>query len=191
MTKFFIKIFGVTLLAVCLLAACSEETVKKEVPQTETKEVKQKEQEENPEKEVKEESKDESKKDINAHKIGDTVNAGGIKVTLTSIEPYKGEMKQFHPILKDHAVKIIATIENTTDSKVHVDLYEFKMYDVEGTELQPAMPAGITKLSDELAPGKKMEIAIYFDVPDQEGVWKVRYWSYSTGASATWEVPAK
>lgn len=186
-----IKFLGITTLAVCLMAGCSDQTV----PKNESSLVKEETQEKSPEKEVKAESdKNPKEEELKVHQFGDTVNVGNMKITLTDIEQFTGEMKQFHSLRQDHAVKIGIVIENKAERKIYVDSYDFKMYDVEGVGIQPAMPSGEPRFNVGLTAGKKTKGTIYFDVPAQEGVWHVHFTpatSYSGTPLAIWEVPAK
>ncbi|WP_164669827.1 DUF4352 domain-containing protein [Virgibacillus doumboii] len=188
-----IKVLGIFVLALSLIIGCSEQSA---INNESSPDIEEKSQEENPNKEVNEESKDESKeepnKELNVFKIGETADVSDIKVTVTSIEPYTGEMRQFRSLKQDHAVKVGVIFKNTMNSKIYPNIYAFTMFDVEGNKLQPACPSGKTNLDEELPPGKKVKGAFYFDVPVQEGVWKLKYSSFvNFGESAVWEVPAK
>ncbi|SDR02683.1 DUF4352 domain-containing protein [Virgibacillus salinus] len=204
-----IKILGIFVLASGLIVGCSEQSATKNEP---SHDVEGKTQEENPNKQVNEESEDESKEEpkeepkdepkkvlineVNALQMGDTADIGGIKVTVTSIERYTGEMRQFRALKQDHAVKIGAIIKNTKDSEIHPTSYRFTLYDVEGNKLKyawPAWPGGKTRLREDLPPGKKIQGDIFFDVPAQEGSWTLKYSSVVNYAepAAFWEIPAK
>lgn len=183
MNKFF-KAVGISVLAIGVLGACSEQSVEK----AETSD------------EVKEKMGDDSsskketteKKDTKAQ-VGETLNVDGINITITSIEPFTGTINEFEPLKQDHAVKIGVIVENTTKESYFVDNTEFKLYDTDGFELTDALPSDEDGLSADIPAGKKVQGAIYFDVPAQSGTWEVHYESIASmdGEQAIWEVPAK
>jgi hypothetical protein len=183
----FAKTLGISVLAVGLLAACSEQKVEKsetsEAVKTKTSETK----------EAPAPAKTEEKKEA-AAKVGETLNVNGVKITITSIDKFTGVINQFEPLKQDHAVKIGVIVENDTQAQVFVDSMEFKLYDKDGFEVSAALPSDETALSGEIPGGKKVQGAIYFDVPKQDGaVWEIHYESMASlgGEAAKWEVPAK
>jgi hypothetical protein len=177
------KTLGISVLAVGLLVACSEQKVEK----SETSEaVKTKTEAPAP-------AKTEAKKEAVA-KVGETLNVDGVKITITSIDKFTGTINQFKPLKQDHAVKIGVIVENDTQAQVFVDSMEFKLYDKDGFEVSSALPSDETALSGEIPGGKKVQGAIYFDVPKQDGAtWEIQYESMASlgGEAAKWEVPAK
>jgi hypothetical protein len=183
----FVKALGISVLAVGMLAACSEQKVEKsstsEVVKSKTSEVK----------EAAAPAPAEEKKEAVA-KVGETLNVDGVKITITSIDKFTGVINQFQPLKQDHAVKIGVIVENDTKAQVFVDSNEFKLYDKDGFEVSSALPSDDTVLSSEIPGGKKVQGAIYFDVPKQDGsTWEIQYESMASfdGEPAKWELPAK
>ena len=125
--------------------------------------------------------------------VGDTLDVNGVKITVTGIEPYTGQINQFEPLTQDHAVKIGLIIENTTSETIMPISNEFKLYDVDDFELTDALPSSDPRLMNEIAGGKKIQAALYYDVPVQEGTWELIYEPMMSlgGDTAVWEVPAK
>jgi hypothetical protein len=184
----FVKAIGFTVLAVGMLAACSEQTVEK----TKTSPAaQQKMSESNPQESTPAPAE---KKELAPSKIGETIDVDGVKITITGIETFTGRINQFDPLKQDHAVKIGVIVENDTKAQVFVDSNEFKLYDKEGFELSSALPGDDMALSGEIPGGKKVQGAIYFDVPKQDGAtWEIQYQSMASfdGEPAKWELPAK
>ena len=177
------KALGISVLAIGMLAACSEQKVEKsetsEAVKTKTSETK-----EAPAPAKKEE----------AAKVGETLNVDGVKITITSIDKFTGVINQFEPLKQDHAVKIGVIVENDTQAQVFVDSMEFKLYDKDGFEISAALPSDENALSGEIPGGKKVQGAIYFDAPKQDGAtWEIQYESMASfdGEPAKWELPAK
>ena len=188
MNKFY-KALGLSVLAVGLLGACSEQTVEKTKTST-AAEQKMKEQTEKPA-EQKEEKP--APAPVKA-KLGETLDVDGVKITITSIEKFAGRINQFVTLKQDHAVKIGVIVENDTKEQVFVDSLEFKLYDKGGFEVASALPGDENALSGEIPGGKKVQGALYFDVPKQDGAkWELQYESMASfgGEPAKWEVPAK
>jgi hypothetical protein len=180
------KSLGISVLAVGVLAACSEQKVEKsgtsQAVKSKTGETK----------EAAAPAPEEKKAAI--AKVGETLNVDGVKITITSIEKFSGTINQFEPLKQDHAVKIGVIVENDTAAQVFVDSMEFKLYDKDGFEVSSALPSDETALSGEIPGGKKVQGAIYFDVPKQDGsTWELQYESMASlgGDAAKWEMPAK
>lgn len=178
----FTKAIWVAVVAVGILAACSEQTVENsetsEVVKTKVNETK---------------PAEESPKAVIA-KIGETLNVAGVKITVTSVEAFAGVINQFQPLTQDHAIKIGVIVENDTKDQIFVDSHEFKLYDKDGFEVSSALPSDEMPLSGEIPGGKKIQGAIYFDVPKQDGAtWEIQYESMASfgGEPAKWEVPAR
>ncbi|MGF9776054.1 DUF4352 domain-containing protein [Priestia aryabhattai] len=182
----FLKAVGISVLTVGFLGACSQS-----VEKTETSDAAQKKMDENSSSEQSA-KKAEEKKDTKAQ-IGETLDVDGVKITVTGIEKYTGAINEFDPLQEDHAVKVGVIVENTTSKSVFVDATEFKLYDKDAFELGDALPSDDEALSGDIPGGKKIQGAIYFDVPAQTGTWEVHYESMASidGESAIWEVPAK
>jgi len=166
-----------------MLAACSEQAAEKTKtsPAAQQKITESKPAPESPPKKV-------------IAKLGETLDVDGVKITVTMIEAYAGVINQFSPLKQDHAVKISVIVENDTKSQVFVDSNEFKLYDKDGFEVNSALPSDDMALSGEIPGGKKVQGAVYFDVPKQDGAtWEIQYESMASfdGEPAKWELPAK
>jgi hypothetical protein len=186
----FVKVLGLMVLAIGVLSACSEQTVEKGKT---SDAVQQKMDESKAEPAEKQAPQKEAPKEIIA-KLGETLDVGGVKITVTSIEPFAGEINQFQPLKQNHAVMIGVIVENDTTEQVFVDSSEFKLYDKDGFEVSSALPSDEMALSGEIPGGKKVQGAIYFDVPKQDGAaWEIQYESIASfdGEPAKWEIPAK
>jgi hypothetical protein len=180
----FAKAVGFTVLAVGMLAACSEQSVEKAKPSPATQ---QKMSENKPQ------GSTPAPTELKA-KLGETLDVNGVKITVVSIDKYSGRINEFEPLKQDHAVKIGVIVENDTKAQVFVDSNEFKLYDKDGFEVSSALPGEEMALSGEIPGGKKVQGAIYFDVPKQDGAnWELQYESMASfdGEAAKWEVPAK
>ncbi|WP_243557985.1 DUF4352 domain-containing protein [Priestia megaterium] len=180
----FLKALGISVLAVGVLGACSEQSVEK----SETSdEVKQKMSDDSSSAKEKPEQKD------TKAQVGETLDIDGIKITITGIEPFTGEINEYEPLKQDHAVKVGVIVENTTKESYFVDNTEFKLYDKDGFELTDALPSNEDGISSDIPAGKKVQGSLFFDVPAQSGTWEVHYESMASidGESAIWEVPAK
>lgn len=184
----FAKVLGMSALAIGMLAACSEQSVET----SKTSEAAQQKMDES--KPVEKQAKDTPPKEESIAKLGETLNVDGVKITVTSIEAFAGEINQFQTLKQDHAVKIGVIVENDTKEQVFVDSNEFKLYDKEGFEISSALPSDEMTLSSEIPGGKKVQGALYFDVPKQDGAtWEIQYQSMASfnGEPAKWEIPAK
>jgi hypothetical protein len=185
----FAKAIGLTVLAIGVLTACSEQTVEK----SETSEAAQQKMSESKPAPA-EKKKEEAPPKATIAKLGETLDVAGVKITITSIDKFTGRINQFDPLKQDHAVKIGVIVENETQAQVFVDSNEFKLYDKDGFEVSSALPGDEEALSAEIPGGKKVQGAVYFDVPKQAGAsWELQYESMASfnGEPAKWEVPAK
>jgi hypothetical protein len=178
------KVLGISVVAVGLLGACSEQEVKKTDA---SPEVQQKVSENKP-------ATAPAPKKLPTAKVGETLDVDGVKITVTGIDKFAGRINQFSPLKQDHAVKIGVIVENTTTEGKYVMSNEFKLYDKDGFELGSALPGDEDALSSEIPGGKKIQGAVYFDVPKQDGAnWELQYNALANfnGEPAKWEVPAK
>jgi ABC-type Fe3+-hydroxamate transport system substrate-binding protein len=178
----FAKLLGVSVLSVAVMAACGQSAETEDA----SAEVQKKVDESNGNTGSEEKAEEKAAE-------GDTINVDGAKITVVSIEPFDGRINEFQPIENDHAVKVNVIVENTNTESYFVDNTEFGMYDTEGFELTQALPGEENPLSSEIPGGKKVEGAIYFDVPQQDGNWELHYTSIASfdGDAAVWELPAK
>lgn len=201
--KLSFKLGSVLLLGVLLLSACTGQTVTKDDASPEvqskvdtaTETTKAEDASSNGQEDTKEveEVEEPAEEEVTKAKVGETLNIDGVKVTVVSIEKFDGRINQFEPLQEDHAIKINVIAENTTKESVFIDAVEFKLFDIEGFELERTIPGDEESLSAELPAGKKAKGALFFDVPKQEGVWELHYeglFSFE-GDSAIWELDAK
>jgi hypothetical protein len=175
------KTLGISVLVIGMLAACSEQKVEKSATSDAVKS------------KTSATTAPAAPKEVVA-KVGETLDVNGVKITITGIEAYTGEINQFQPLKQDHAVKVNVIVENDTKAQVFVDSNEFKLFDKDGFELSSALPSDDMALSSEIPGGKKIQGAVYFDVPKQDGAaWEIQYESMASfdGEAAKWEVPAK
>jgi hypothetical protein len=181
------KVMGISVLAVGLLGACSEQQVKKTDASPEVQ------QKVNENKAAPTPAPAEAPK-VTKAKLGETLDVNGIKITVTNVEAFGGRINQFQPLKQDHAVKISVIVENTTTEGVYVMSNEFKLYDKDGFEVGSALPSEESALSSDIPGGKKVQGAVYYDVPKQDGAtWELQYNALANfnGEPAKWELPAK
>lgn len=184
------KIFIIMVLVAMFAASCSQEVKEDEA----SPEVKKKAAEASETTEASKEEEAEEKEETKVSQVGDTLNVDGVKITVTGIEKFEGEINEFEPITEDHAVKVEVIAENTNKESYFIDALEFTLYDTEGFETTHALSNGDEmELSSDLAGGKKVKGFLLFDVPKQDGTWELHYESMASfdGDAAIWEVPAK
>ncbi|QST02396.1 DUF4352 domain-containing protein (plasmid) [Pontibacillus sp. ALD_SL1] len=189
------------ILTIGVLAACSEQSVENDEAsdevQKEMDEDKQQE-EENAEADAETERSDESSKEEVSEepsmaKVGDTLNVDGVKITVTDVSVFEGEINQYEPLTEDHAIEVKVIVENTNKESVFVDSSEFTLYGTEGFEQGTALPSDPMALSNDIAGGKKVKGSLFYDVPKQDGMMELHYQSMASmgGDPAIWEFQAK
>ena len=185
---------GASLLSLGLLAGCTEQEVSKTDASPEVKEKMSEEVSTEPTPAVeKDEAEAKATAEVAPVEIGDTLNVGGLAITLTNIEVYKGEINQYDPLTQDHAVRVGVIVENTTKESLFIDALEFTLYDADGFELTHALASDETGVSAVLPGGKKVKGSLFFDVPKQDGTWEIHYENMTSvnGDPAIWQVEAK
>ena len=181
------KVLGVLVLVGLFMVGCTEQEVSKDKASTEV------EKKINDDKSNVKSKGEEKENKVEKAKVGETLNVNGVKITITGIKKFEGEINPYSKLAQDHAVQVGIIAENTNKEAVFIDSTEFVLYDADGFETVHALPSDIMELSTELPGGKKVKGSLFFDVPKQDGTWEINYLSMSSfkGEPAIWEVPSK
>ncbi|MEC1744163.1 DUF4352 domain-containing protein [Schinkia azotoformans] len=132
------------------------------------------------------ESGETSGQDLGTFKIGDKVDVAGTVITINNVS-FTDERNQFDEYKPAEVLKIDLTVQNATQEELHFDVYEFELYDAEGTKMDFV---SLDNMSETLQPGKNASGSAYIGTSGK-GPYELYYIDFMTDAKAMWNIDIK
>lgn len=120
--------------------------------------------------------------------VGDTLNAGDLKITYTACDAdFTGYNEFLAPASGNKCIRLSFSVENTGDTEHFISTLDFDCY-ADDVAVQ-AYYGGEDDLSATLSPGRKASGSVYFEVPENAQSLEVEYTTdYWTGSKAIFVV---
>ncbi len=124
----------------------------------------------------------------NVYRVGDVINANGLKIAYTSAEKWVENNQFLQPDEGYMYIRLYLSVENTSDSDKYISSFEFTCY-ADGKKEQSKYLTSDALEGGTLSSGRKDEGYIYFMVPEDASEIEVEYeTSFLTGKKAILKV---
>ncbi|WP_394136818.1 DUF4352 domain-containing protein [Cytobacillus oceanisediminis] len=125
-------------------------------------------------------------KDLGTFNVGDKVDVAGTVITITNAA-YTDERNEFDEYKPAKVIKFDLTVQNATQEELYFDVYEFELYDADGTKMDLV---SLDNMSETLQPGKNASGSAYIGASGK-GPYELYYTDFMTDTKAMWKLDIK
>ena len=116
----------------------------------------------------------ESKEEKSEYKMGETLDANGLKITMQKAEKWKSDNQFINPEEGNMFIRVYFTIENQSGGDKTLGSFDFDCY-ADSTQADMSL-YGDNRLSfDTISNGRKLEGYIYYEVPENANNIEIEY----------------
>lgn len=120
---------------------------------------------------------------LGTFQVGDKVDVAGTVITINNIS-YTDERNEFDEYQPEKVLKIDLTVQNSTNEELFFDVFEFELYDAEGTKMEFV---SLDNMTETLQPGKNASGSAYIGASGK-GPYELYYSDFVTGTKAMWKI---
>lgn len=118
--------------------------------------------------------------------LGEKVDVAGTVITINKTS-YTDERNEYDEYKPEKVIKLDLTVQNSTQKELYFDVYEFELYDAEGTKMEMV---SLDNMSETLQPGKNASGSAFIGASGK-GPYELYYTDFDTGTKAMWNIEVK
>lgn len=125
-------------------------------------------------------------KDLGTFKLGEKVDIAGTVITVNKAS-YTDERNEYDDYKPAEVLRLDLTVQNSTEEELYFDVYEFELYDAEGTKMDMV---SLDNMSESLQPGKNASGSAFIGASGK-GPYELYYTDFVSGSKAMWQIDVK